>query len=121
MLPAVRASRRVVVKTDQKAVRVQLLHSLAVCGYCGRRFRIQTLKNYPTYYREDSHLRGYYDSLYSGQNIHAEKPDEQVATLVKSLKLTFTWKRDVRKLLLTNRVDPTRRSDARKNARIWRV
>jgi hypothetical protein len=40
---------------------VHLLQGLAVCAHCGRRLRIQTPKNCPTYYREDSHLRGYHD------------------------------------------------------------
>lgn len=96
---AMRDSRRVTVKTEQKAARVHLLQSLAVCAHCGRRLRIQTPKNFPTYYREDSHLRGYYDCPYSGQSIHADDLDEQVATLVQSLKLTATWEEDVRKLL----------------------
>jgi hypothetical protein len=89
----------VVPKTGQKAARVHLLQGLAVCAHCGRRLRIQTPKNFPTYYREDSHLRGYYDCPYSGQSIHADKLDEQVAALIQSLKLTATWEADVRKLL----------------------
>ena len=44
---AVRASRRVDVKTKQKTARVHLLQSLAVCARCGRRLRIQTPKNCP--------------------------------------------------------------------------
>jgi len=95
----VRASRRVIPKPGQKAARVHLLQSLAVCAHCGRRLRVQTPKNYPTYYREDSHLRGYYDCPYSGQSIHADNLDEQVAALIQSLKLTPTWEEDVRKLL----------------------
>ncbi len=95
---AMRDSRRATVRTEQKTSRVHLLQSLAVCAHCGRRLRIQTPKNFPTYYREDSHLRGYYDCPYSGQSIHADDLDEQVATLVQSLKLTATWEQDVRKL-----------------------
>ena len=87
---AMRDSRRATVKTEQKAARVHLLQSLAVCAHCGRRLRIQTPKNFPTYYREDSHLRGYYDCPYSGQSIHADDLDTQVATIVQSLKLTAT-------------------------------
>ncbi len=103
---ALRASRRVVAKTGQKAARIHLLQSLAVCAHCGRRLCIQTPKNYPTYYREDSHLRGYFDCPYSGQSIHAEALDEQVAALVQSLKLTTTWEQDVRKLLHDDQDEP---------------
>ena len=45
----VEASRWVVPKPGQKAARVYLLQSLAVCAHCGRRLRVQTPKNYPTY------------------------------------------------------------------------
>lgn len=87
---ALRTSRRVVAKTGQKAARVHLLQSLAICAHCGRRFRIQTPKNFPTYYREDSHLRSYYDCPYSGQSIHTDALDEHVVAWVQSLKLTAT-------------------------------
>ncbi len=101
---AVRANRRAVVKTVQKPARVHLLQSLAVCAFCGRRLRIQTPKNYPTYYREDSHLRGYHDCPYSGQSIHADALDKQIAALIQSLKLTATWEQDVRKLMPNDKV-----------------
>ena len=120
---AVRASRRVAVKTDQKAARVHLLQSLAVCAHCGRRLRIQTPKNFPTYYREDSHLRGYHDCPYSGQSIHADDLDEQVADLIKSLKLTHTWEEDVRKLLHEEKDGPdpeTERKEIRTVMRLMR-
>jgi hypothetical protein len=120
---ALRASRRVVPKTGQKAARVHLLQGLAVCAHCGRRLRIQTPKNFPTYYREDSHLRGYYDCLFSGQSIHADKLDEQVAALIQSLKLTATWEEDVRKLLHEeqDRPDPeTERKEIRTMLRLMR-
>ncbi len=120
---AVRASRRVAVKTDQKAARVHLLQSLAVCAHCGRRLRIQTPKNFPTYYREDSHLRGYHDCPYSGQSIHADDLDEQVADLIKSLKLTHTWEGDVRKLLHEEKDGPdpeTERKEIRTVMRLMR-
>ena len=103
---AVRANRRAVVKTVQKPARVHLLQSLAVCAYCGRRLRIQTPKNYPTYYREESHLRGYHDCPYSGQSIHAEALDKQIAALIQSLKLTANWEQDVRKLLPNDQAEP---------------
>ncbi|HWQ85000.1 MAG TPA: recombinase family protein, partial [Anaerolineales bacterium] len=118
-----RASRRVVPKTGQKAARVHLLQSLAVCAYCGRRLRIQTPKNFPTYYREDSHLRGYHDCPFSGQSIHADKLDEQVAELIQALKLTATWEEDVRKLLHEeqDRPDPeTERKEIRSMLRLMR-
>jgi Recombinase/Recombinase zinc beta ribbon domain len=108
---ALRASRRVVPKPGQKAARVHLLQSLAVCAHCGRRLRVQTPKNYPTYYREDSHLRGYYDCPYSGQSIHADNLDEQVAALIQSLKLTPTWEEDVRKLLQDEQRGPDPEND----------
>jgi site-specific DNA recombinase len=120
---ALRASRRVVPKPGQKAARVHLLQSLAVCAHCGRRLRVQTPKNYPTYYREDSHLRGYHDCPYSGQSIHADKLDEQVAALIQSLRLTATWEEDVRKLLHEeqDRPDPeTERKEIRSMLRLMR-
>jgi len=120
---ALRASRRVVPKPGQKAARVHLLQSLAVCAHCGRRLRIQTPKNYPTYYREDSHLRGYYDCPYSGQSIHADELDKQVAALIQSLKLTPTWEQDVRKLLQDEQDKPdpeTERKEIRGVLRLMR-
>jgi hypothetical protein len=90
---------RVTVKTEQRVSRVHLLQSLAVCAYCGRRLRVQTPKGRPTYYREDSHLRGFYDCIYSGKSIHADDLDTQIASIVKSIKLTSTWEQDVRQLL----------------------
>jgi dienelactone hydrolase len=47
---ALRASRRLVPKTGQKAARVHLLQGLAVCANCKRLLRIQTPKNFPTYW-----------------------------------------------------------------------
>ena len=120
---ALRASRRVVPKTGQKAARIHLLQGLAVCAHCGRRLRIQTPKNFPTYYREDSHLRGYHDCPYSGQSIHADKLDEQVAALIQSLKLTANWEEDVRKLVHDeqDRPDPeTERKEIRTMLRLMR-
>ena len=119
----VRSSRRENVKTEQKAARVHLLQSLAVCAHCGRRLRIQTPKNFPTYYREDSHLRGYYDCPHSGQSIHADDLDAQVAAIVQSLKLTATWEQDVRKLLHEDQEGPdpeTERKEIRVMMRMMR-
>jgi hypothetical protein len=96
---------------------------LAVCAHCERKLRIQTPKNFPTYYREDSHLRGYHDCPYSGQSIHAEDLDEQVADLIKSLKLTPTWEQDVRKLLHEEQDGPdseTERKEIRTMLRLMR-
>jgi hypothetical protein len=95
----VRSNRRENVKTEQKAARVHLLQSLAVCAHYGRRLRIQTPKNFPTYYREDSHLRGYYDCPDSGQSIHADDLDAQIAAIVQPLKLTANLEQEVRQLL----------------------
>jgi DNA invertase Pin-like site-specific DNA recombinase len=120
---ALSASRRVVVKTAQKTARVHLLQSLVVCAHCGRRLRIQTPKNFPTYYREDSHLRGYYDCPSSGQSIHAEALDEQIASLLQSLKLTPNWEQDVRKLLHDDQEGPdpeVERKEIRSMARLMR-
>jgi len=76
---AVRASRRVNVKSIKKTVRINLLQSLVVCSYCGKRLNIQTPKNCATYYRENSHHRGYHDCLYIGQSVRAEVIDALVA------------------------------------------
>lgn len=51
-------------------------------------FYIQTPKKGPTYYREDSHLRGYRDCSDISKSVRASVIDEQVAELVKSLKLS---------------------------------
>ena len=75
---AVRASRRVDVKTIKKTVRINLLQGLVVCSQCGRRSAHPNPKNCPTYYREDSHLRGYRDCSIIGQSVHAELIDAQV-------------------------------------------
>ena len=120
---AMRDSRRKNVKTEQKTARIHLLQSLAVCSHCGRRLRIQTPKNFPTYYREDSHLRGYYDCPYSGQSIHADDLDEQIATLVTSLKLTVTWEQDVNNLLHKEQEGPdpeAQRKEIRMKMRLMR-
>jgi site-specific DNA recombinase len=75
---AVHASRSVQVDTLQKTVRINLLQGLVVCARCGRRLRIQTPKRGPTYYREDSHLRGYRDCSDISQCVWAESIDTQV-------------------------------------------
>ena len=84
---AVRANRRATVKTIKKTVRVNLLQGLVVCTNCGRRLRIQTPKNCPTYYREKSYLRGYRDCPYTGQSVRAEAIDAQVAELIQSIHI----------------------------------
>jgi len=120
---AVRVTRRRLIKTIQKAARVHLLQSLAVCAHCGRRLRIQTSKNYNTYYRENSHFRGYNDCPYSGQSIHANIVDQQIAVLIQSLKLTLTWEQDVRRLLQADQNGPdpeTERKEIRNMLRLIR-
>jgi DNA invertase Pin-like site-specific DNA recombinase len=105
---AVRASRRVTVKTIKKTVRVNLLQGLVVCSQCGRRLRIQTPGGSPTYYREDSRLRGYSDCSYSGQSVHADDIDAQVADLIRSIRLPDNWAPIVRQMVDDQRekVDP---------------
>ena len=96
---AVRASRRVTIKTIKKTVRISLLQGLVVCVQCGRRLRIQTPSHCSTYYREDSHLRGYKDCSYSGQSVHADVIDVQVADLIRSIHLPENWEPVVRQML----------------------
>jgi Recombinase zinc beta ribbon domain len=118
-----RTSRRVVVKTDQKAARVHLLQSLAVCAYCGRRLRIQTPKNCPTYYWEESHLRGYLDCPCIGQSVRAEEIDAQVAGLIQSIYLPENWEPIVRQMLdnQRERADPeAERKEIRSMLRLMR-
>jgi len=75
--------RRVQVDTLQKTVRINLLlQGLVVCARCGGRLKIQTPKRGPTYYREDSHLRGYRDCSDISQCVRAESIDTQVGELV---------------------------------------
>ena len=68
---SVRASGRVTVKSIMKTVRINLLQGLIVCSHCGRWLNIQTPKNCATYYRENSHHRGYHDCHYIGQSQRA--------------------------------------------------
>ena len=119
----VRASRRINVKTQQKTVRIHLLQGLAVCSRCERKLRIQTPKKGPTYYREDSHLRGYRDCSDISQSVRAKVIDEQVAELVKSLKLSADWEESVRRLTRQQDVGPdpeTERKDIRNTIRLIR-
>ena len=105
---AMRSSRRATVKTIKKTVRVNLLQGLVVCVNCGRRLRIQTPKNCPTYYREESHLRGYHDCPYIGQSMRADLIDDQVADLIRSIHLPENWEPIVRQMLdnQRERADP---------------
>jgi DNA-binding NarL/FixJ family response regulator len=105
---AMRSSRRATVKTIKKTVRVNLLQGLVVCANCGRRLRIQTPKNCPTYYREESHLRGYHDCPYIGQSMRADLIDDQVAELIRSIHLPDNWEPIVRQMLdnQRERADP---------------
>jgi hypothetical protein len=119
----VRLSRRVHVKTKQKTVRVNLLQGLAVCARCERKLRIQTPKKGPTYYREDSHLRGYRDCMDISQSVRASVIDEQVAELVKSLKLSSDWDESVRRLTKRQEDAPdpeTERKEIRTTIRLMR-
>lgn len=119
----VRASRRVEVDTQQKTVRINLLQGLVVCARCGRRLRIQTPKRGPTYYREDSHLRGYRDCSDISQCVRAEAIDTQVGELVQSLKLPANWEDAVRRLCQQQREGPdpeTERRDIRNTIRLMR-
>lgn len=120
---AVRASRRVHVDTLQKTVRINLLQGLVVCARCGRRLRIQTPKRGPSYYREDSHLRGYRDCADISQCVRAESIDTQVGELVQSLKLPANWEDAVRRLCQQQREGPdpeTERRDIRNTIRLMR-
>ena len=103
-----RSSRRATVKTIKKTVRVNLLQGLVVCANCGRRLRIQTPKNCPTYYREESHLRGYHDCPYIGQSMRADLNDDQVAELIRSIHMPDNWEPIVRQMLdnQRERADP---------------
>jgi len=118
-----RANRRVTIKTIKKTSRVNILQGLVVCAYCRRRLRVQTPKNCATYYREDSHLRGYRDCPFIGQSIRAEEIDGQVAELIQSIRLPFDWETMVRKLLEEQHdgTDPeTERKEIRGTLRLMR-
>lgn len=120
---AVRASRRVTVKTIKKTVRINLLQGLVVCTNCGRRLRIQTPKNCPTYYREESYLRGYHDCPYTGQSVRAEVIDAQIAELIQSIHLPDNWEPIVRQMLdnQRERADPeAERKEIRSMLRLMR-
>lgn len=120
---AVRASRWVTVKSIKKTVRINLLQGLVVCSYCGRRLNIQTPKNCATYYRENSHHRGYHDCPYIGQSVRAEDIDAQVAVLIRSIHLPENWEPIVRQMLHEQRgqVDPeSERKEIRGQLRLMR-
>jgi site-specific DNA recombinase len=120
---AVRASRWVTVKSIKKTVRINLLQGLVVCSYCDRRLNIQTPKNCATYYRENSHHRGYHDCPYIGQSVRADTVDEQIADLIRSIRLPENWEPIVRQMLNEQRdqVDPeTERKEIRGTLRLMR-
>lgn len=98
----VRASRNFSVATQQKTAKVHLLQGLIVCAHCGRKIRAQTPKNSASYYREDSHLRGFTDCHISGRGVRTEIIDEQVAELMKSLKLPPNWEQAIKQILAAN-------------------
>ena len=120
---AARAGRRVAWDTNQKTVRINLLQGLVVCARCGRRLRIQTPKNSPTYYREDSHLRGYRDCVDISRCVRAESIDAQVSEVIQSLKLPDNWGDSVRRLCQEQRDGPdpeTERKEIRTMLRLIR-
>ena len=118
-----RANRRATVKTIKKTVRINLLQGLVVCSQCGRRLRIQTPRHCPTYYREDSHLRGYHDCSYIGQSVHAETIDAQVADLIRSIHLPDNWDPIIRQMIEAQQstADPeVERKEIRNSLRLMR-
>jgi hypothetical protein len=98
----------VTVKSIKKTVRINLLQGLVVCSYSGRRLNIQTPKNCATYYRENSHHRGYHDCPHIGQGVRAEVIDSQVAALIRSIHLPENWEPIVRQMFHEqhDQVDP---------------
>jgi len=119
----VRASRWATVKSIKKTVRINLLQGLVVCSYCGRRLNIQTPKNCATYYRENSHHRGYHDCPYIGQSVRAEVIDAQIAELIRSIHLPENWEPIVRQMHHEQRdqVDPeSERKEIRGQLRLMR-
>jgi len=120
---AVRAGRRATVKTIKKTVQINLLQGLVVCSQCGRRLRIQTPKQCPTYYREESHLQGYKDCSYIGQSVRTELIDAQAADLIRSIRLPETWDPIVRQMIEAQRTnsDPeVERKEIRNSLRLMR-
>jgi DNA invertase Pin-like site-specific DNA recombinase len=119
----VRASRRVQADTKQKTASTNLLQGLVVCARCGRKLRVQTNKSGPTYYREDSHLRGYRDCSDISQCVRVTWIDDQVSALILSLKLPPNWEDAVRRLCQQQREGPdpeTERKDIRNTIRLMR-
>jgi hypothetical protein len=94
-----RAHRRATIKTIKKTVRINLLQGLVVCSQCGRRLRIQTPSHCPTYYREESHLRGYRDCPADGLSVRAGQIDSQVADLIRSIHFPDNWDPIVRQMI----------------------
>jgi hypothetical protein len=75
----------------------------------------------PTYYRDDSHLRGYHHCLYSDQSIHADRLDEKVAALLQLLNLTPIWEGDVLKLLHDEHDKPDPETECKEIRRMLRL
>ncbi len=103
---AVRAARRLKAKSGQKTVRIHLLQGLAICASCGQHLRVQTPRRSKTYYRDDSHLRGYHDCPYGGHSVRADTLDEEIAALVQSLKLPPNWEQVVQQLIQDQKDGP---------------
>ena len=95
----VRSGRARQRQTGQRTARVHLMQGIIVCSECGRRLRAQTPKNYPSYYREDSHLRGFRDCSRSGRGVKGAIVDQQITNLIQSLRLPENWEQAVRQLL----------------------
>lgn len=85
---------------------IYLLNGIIVCAHCGRRLRAQTPKGEQGYYREVSHLNGFQDCPCSRTSVRSLVIDEQIALLVKSLRLPQNWDIAVRKMLQENKDDP---------------
>ena len=93
-------------KTRQVTRHIYLLNGIIICSCCGRRLRAQTPKSSPGYYREVSHLNGFQDCPYARTSVRSSIIDEQISSLVQSLKLPSDWELAVRKLLQENVEEP---------------
>ena len=95
----IRNSRYQVRKTRQVTRHIYLLNGIIICSFCGRRLRAQTPKSSPGYYREVSHLNGFQDCPCARTSVRSSIIDEQISSLVQSLKLPSDWELAVRKML----------------------
>lgn len=95
----VRESRYQHNKFRQETRHVYLLNGIIVCSQCGRRLRAQTPKGESGYYREVSHFNGFLDCPDSHTSVRTQMIDDQIADLIRSLKLPPDWETEVRKML----------------------